>query len=537
MTGVEAPAKPGPRPPTTRARSGIPPLLLLPALVGLLFLVLPLSALLIRAPWRTLPDRLQEPVVLEALRLSLLTATAATVLSLLLGVPLAVVLARGRFRGRGLVRALVTVPLVLPPVVGGVALLMALGRKGVVGRYLYDWWGFSLPFTTNAVILAETFVAMPFLVIAVEGALRSADPRFEEAAATLGATRWTAFRRVTLPLILPGVAAGTVLCWARALGEFGATVTFAGSFPGTTQTMPSAVYQALETDPAGRDRAEPRPARRLADRPGEPARPMGVEFMSLDATIQVTRGAFSLDLVMTVEPGQVVALLGPNGAGKSTALRVLAGLLPLDPRARGPRGPDAGRHGRARPRPARGAQRRRRVPGLPALPAPVGPGQRSVRAALPGRLQSGVPGEGCDLARPRRPRRARQVEAGGDVGRAGPTGRAGPRAGPRAAPASARRAARRPGRPDPPGRPFRPAPPPRGIHRCDRAGQPRPAGRDGARRPRRRPRGRPGRPARAGRRGRPPPADRLRRPPRRAESLPRPRDRVGGQDLRTEPRS
>jgi molybdate transport system permease protein len=217
--------------------------------VALLFLVLPLGALLVRAPWRTLPERLQDPVVREALTLSLFTASMATLLSLLLGVPLAVVLARGRFRGRGLLRALVTVPLVLPPVVGGVALLMALGRKGVAGHYLYDWWGLSLPFTTNAVILAETFVAMPFLVIAVEGALRSADPRFEEAASTLGATRWTSFRRVTLPLILPGVAAGTVLCWARALGEFGATVTFAGTYPGRTLTMPAAVYQALETDP------------------------------------------------------------------------------------------------------------------------------------------------------------------------------------------------------------------------------------------------------------------------------------------------
>jgi molybdate transport system permease protein len=245
-----APPRDAARPGTPgRVRSGIPPLLILPAALGLLFLVLPLSALLVRAPWGTLPERLKDPTVREALRLSLFTATTATLLSLLLGVPLAVVLARGRFRGRGLLRALVTVPLVLPPVVGGVALLMALGRKGVVGHFLYDWWGFSLPFTTNAVILAETFVAMPFLVIAVEGSLRSADPRFEEAASTLGATRWTSFRRVTLPLILPGIAAGAVLCWARALGEFGATVTFAGTYPGKTLTMPAAVYRALETDP------------------------------------------------------------------------------------------------------------------------------------------------------------------------------------------------------------------------------------------------------------------------------------------------
>jgi molybdate transport system permease protein len=146
-------------------------------------------------------------------------------------------------------RALVTVPLVLPPVVGGVALLLVLGRQGVVGHWLFAAFGLSIPFTTTAVVIAETFVAMPFLVISVEGALRAADSRYEDAAATLGADRWTTFRRVTLPLVAPGVAAGAVLCWARALGEFGATITFAGNFPGTTQTMPLAVYLALETDP------------------------------------------------------------------------------------------------------------------------------------------------------------------------------------------------------------------------------------------------------------------------------------------------
>ncbi|GID26189.1 molybdate transport system permease protein [Paractinoplanes brasiliensis] len=162
--------------------------------------------------------------------------------------PLAWVLARLRFPGRRLVRALVTVPLVLPPVVGGVALLLVFGRRGLVGGWLDQTFGVSLPFTTAGVVVAEAFVAMPFLVIAVEGALRGADVRFEEAAATLGATRWTTFRRVTLPLIAPGVAAGAVLCWARALGEFGATITFAGNFPGRTQTMPLAVYLALEQD-------------------------------------------------------------------------------------------------------------------------------------------------------------------------------------------------------------------------------------------------------------------------------------------------
>ena len=203
---------------------------------------------MIRAPWATLPQRLTQPGVLAALRLSLITATLATGVSLLLGVPLAWLLARTRFPGRRFARALVTVPLVLPPVVGGVALLLVFGRRGLLGGWLDATFGISLPFTTAGVVVAETFVAMPFLVISVEGALRGADARYEEAAATLGAGPWTAFRRVTLPLIAPGVAAGAVLCWARALGEFGATITFAGNFPGRTQTMPLAVYLALEQD-------------------------------------------------------------------------------------------------------------------------------------------------------------------------------------------------------------------------------------------------------------------------------------------------
>jgi len=219
-----------------------------PAVVGLAFLVLPLVGLLVRAPWSTLPERLTEPGILAALRLSLLTATLATAACLVLGVPLAWLLARTTFPGRRLVRALVTVPLVLPPVVGGVALLLVFGRRGLLGGWLDATFGFTLPFTTAGVVVAEAFVAMPFLVISVEGALRGADTRYEEAAATLGASRWTAFRRVTLPMVAPGVAAGAVLCWARALGEFGATITFAGNFPGRTQTMPLAVYLALEQD-------------------------------------------------------------------------------------------------------------------------------------------------------------------------------------------------------------------------------------------------------------------------------------------------
>jgi len=231
------------------AHARVPWVLLVLALLGLAFLVLPLAGLLIRAPWSTLGARLTEPQVLEALRLSLVTSTLATALCLVLGVPLAWVLARTALPGRGLVRALVTVPLVLPPVVGGVALLLALGRRGIVGRWLEAAFGVTLPFTTAAVVLAEAFVAMPFLVISVEGALRGVDRRYEEAAATLGASRWTVFRRITLPMVAPGVAAGAILCWARALGEFGATITFAGSYPGRTQTMPLAVYLALETEP------------------------------------------------------------------------------------------------------------------------------------------------------------------------------------------------------------------------------------------------------------------------------------------------
>lgn len=241
-------ARPGRAGPGGRRTQRVPAALLVPALLGLAFLMLPLAGLLIRVPWTSLPQRLTDPAILTALRLSLQTATLATLLCLVLGVPLAWVLARVEFRGRRIVRALVTVPLVLPPVVGGVALLLVFGRRGLVGAWLDSTFGITLPFTTAGVVLAEAFVAMPFLVIAVEGALRAADARFEEAAATLGAGRWTTFTHVTLPLVAPGVAAGAVLCWARALGEFGATITFAGNFPGRTQTMPLAVYLALETD-------------------------------------------------------------------------------------------------------------------------------------------------------------------------------------------------------------------------------------------------------------------------------------------------
>lgn len=223
--------------------------MLLPlAALGVAFLVLPLVALLQRTPWSDLGRLLGDPVVTDALRLSLISAVVATALSLLVGVPLAWVLARTDFRGRSVVRALVTLPMVLPPVVGGAALLFAFGRRGLLGEPIYDGTGFLLPFSLWGVVAANTFVAMPFLVITVEAGLRSADQRYEDAAATLGASRWTIFRRITVPNAMPAVLAGAVLCWARALGEFGATVTFAGNLQGRTQTMPLAVFLALESD-------------------------------------------------------------------------------------------------------------------------------------------------------------------------------------------------------------------------------------------------------------------------------------------------
>lgn len=230
-------------------REGTPPGLGVAAAFAVALLVLPLLALLVRAPWADLPQIIVQPSVLSAMRLSLFCASAATAIALVLGVPLAWWLARTDSHSGNLVRALVTLPLVMPPVVGGVALLMAFGRNGVVGRSLDTWFGFTMPFTTTAVVIAETFVAMPFLIVSVEGALRSADRGLVEAAATLGASPWRVFWRITLPLARPAVIAGTVLCWARALGEFGATMMFAGNFPGRTQTMPLAVYVAMESDP------------------------------------------------------------------------------------------------------------------------------------------------------------------------------------------------------------------------------------------------------------------------------------------------
>jgi len=227
-----------------RAPLGFTPL----AVVALAFLTLPVIGLVVRAPWREIPHDLVQPGVLTALRLSLVCSVAAVALSCVVGVPLAWVFARVPFPGRTVARAVVTLPMVMPPVVGGVALLLAFGRFGLVGEWLYRWFGITIPFSTTAAILAETFVAMPFLVVTVEAGLRSLGQRYEDAASTLGAGRWTTFRRVTLPLVAPTLGAGAALCWARALGEFGATITFAGDLPGSTQTMPLAVYVALQND-------------------------------------------------------------------------------------------------------------------------------------------------------------------------------------------------------------------------------------------------------------------------------------------------
>jgi molybdate transport system permease protein len=235
--------------PAPRSGRRAPLFVVLVASVAVAFFALPLIGLLQRTPWSDLWADLTSEQAREALRLSLVCSLWATALAVLLGVPLAWVLARVDFAGRPFVRALVLLPMVVPPVVGGVALLYAFGRSGLVGEQLYDWFGIQFTFNTSGAILAETFVAMPFLVITVEAGLRSMDTRYEDAAATLGAGRWTTFWRVTLPFLAPSLVAGAALAWARALGEFGATITFAGNIQGRTQTTPLAVYLALESQP------------------------------------------------------------------------------------------------------------------------------------------------------------------------------------------------------------------------------------------------------------------------------------------------
>ena len=231
-----------------RGRPRVPPLVAGAGVVGVGLLSVPIVGLLVRTPWAELPALLSSEVALQALWLSLIASVLAALSSLAIGVPLAWLLVRVPFPGRGLVRGLVLLPLVLPPVVAGAALLFALGRRGLVGAPLYEATGLVLPFSLGGVVVAATFVSMPLMVIAVEGALRGVDPRFEGAAAALGASPWTVFRRVTLPMTRPGIVGGLLLTWARALGEFGATVTFAGSLQGRTQTLPLAIYVGLQSD-------------------------------------------------------------------------------------------------------------------------------------------------------------------------------------------------------------------------------------------------------------------------------------------------
>jgi molybdate transport system permease protein len=231
--------------------AGVPLAAVVVAALAATFFALPLVGLLTRVPWATAWRLLTSPDAADAVRLSLVTSVAATALALVLGVPLAWVQARVAYPGRRLVRAVTTLPMVLPPVVAGTALLAALGRRGLAGPVL-DQAGVHLPFSTAAAVVAEAFVALPFLVLTLEGALRTCDHRLEEAARTLGAGRWRVFRRVTLPLVRPSLVSGLVLCWARALGEFGATITFAGNLRGSTQTLPLFVYAKLEgPDPGG----------------------------------------------------------------------------------------------------------------------------------------------------------------------------------------------------------------------------------------------------------------------------------------------
>ncbi len=229
-------------------RSSLPRWAVAIAIVAVALFVIPLVGLIATTPWAEFGSMLASDLVLDALALSAVASVSAVLISAVLGIPLAWLLARAEFRGKALVRGLVLLPLVVPPIVGGAALLFALGRAGIIGGPLYEATGIVLPFSIWGVIIAATFVSMPFLVITVEAALRNIDRRYEGAAASLGATKSEVFRRVTLPMIRPSLVAGLVLTWARAVGEFGATIAFAGNLQGETQTLPLAVFVALETD-------------------------------------------------------------------------------------------------------------------------------------------------------------------------------------------------------------------------------------------------------------------------------------------------
>ncbi len=243
-------SRPRPRPLTrSTGRPPTPLALALPAVLAVAFLLMPLIGILVRTEWGDLATHLSAPGVTQALKLSMLVSFWALGLSLLLGVPLAWLLARVDFPGKAFVRSLVLLPMVLPPTVGGVALLLGFGRRGLLGPWLENTFGIVLPFHTSGAVVAATFVSMPFLVISLEGALGGLRPGFEETAASLGASPVRVFLTVTLPMVAPGLVAGAALTWARALGEFGATITFAGNLPGTTQTLPLQVYLLLQDSP------------------------------------------------------------------------------------------------------------------------------------------------------------------------------------------------------------------------------------------------------------------------------------------------
>ncbi|MFD3695503.1 ABC transporter permease [Streptomyces sp. NPDC058646] len=346
-----------------RTRTRPPVTLALPALLAVAFLLLPLIGILVRTRWSELGTHLTSPGVVEALRLSLLVSSWALVLSLLLGVPLAWLLARVEFKGKALVRSLVLLPMVLPPTVGGVALLLGFGRRGLLGPWLEETFGITLPFHTSGAVLAATFVAMPFLVISLEGALGGLRQSYEETAASLGAPPVRVFFTVTLPMVAPGLVAGAALTWARALGEFGATITFAGNLPGTTQTLPLQVYLLLQDrpeaatsvsllllaiamgvlialrgrwtgTPVARGGAAPPPVADEAPGP-HPADAPAPAGHGPRQTLP-DRGHWPLhatvtgfnQLVLDAEPGTTIAVVGENGAGKTTLLRALLGLTP-----------------------------------------------------------------------------------------------------------------------------------------------------------------------------------------------------------------
>ncbi|MFJ9528745.1 ABC transporter permease [Streptomyces cyaneofuscatus] len=356
------------RPALRRTPGARAPLLLtVPALLAVAFLMLPLVGILARTSWGELGAHLTAEPTMQALRLSLLVSLWSLGLSLLFGVPLAWLLARVPFPGKAFVRSLVLLPMVLPPTVGGVALLLAFGRRGLLGPWLEDTFGITLPFHTSGAVLAATFVAMPFLVISLEGALGGLRPRYEETAASLGASPVRVFLTVTLPMVAPGLIAGAALTWARALGEFGATITFAGNLPGTTQTLPLQVYLLLQESPEAatsvsllllaiamivlialrgrwtgtpgdhqRERSAPRPEEPttgdVLPEPPSYVRESAPEYVREPAPQE--RWPLRADvtgftrLTLDAAPGTTLAVVGPNGAGKTTLLRALLGLTP-----------------------------------------------------------------------------------------------------------------------------------------------------------------------------------------------------------------